>query len=1092
MDRPDTEQVLSGLRGFQRDTVEYVFRRMYLDENPTRRFLIADEVGLGKTYVARGVIAKAIDHLQAQNPGMRIDIVYICSNAEIARQNIRSLNVTGSDDARLDRITLMPKKVKDLEGRSVNLVSLTPNTSLNMQSGMGNAEERALLYMLLQGVWRLRGEAPINVFHGRKDKALFRSEVDALRKDGSIDTQLRKGFEDAIRRRTELDRANGKRDLHTVFTDLCSRFSRRREYRRRPIEDRSECSRFINKLRMLLAESCIEALEPDIIILDEFQRFKYLLDPDNPESALAQGLFQYSDETTKARVILLSATPYKMYTLSDERESDDHYRDFLQTLRFLQECPQETARFEGLLSEYRLELYSLADGGGQRLTQLKRGIEESLRRVMVRTERLAATQDRDGMLVEMQCQDARLDAKDLRSYLGLQEISRAVGCGDTTEYWKSAPYLLNFMDNYELRRAFDRCVEVASKNDQLAAILAKHEELLLLLEDVRSYHSIDPSNARLRDLVSSVLDNESWRLLWLPASLPYYQPSGPYAEVSPLKLTKRLVFSSWLVVPKVISAMLSYEVERRMHGCLEADPQNTPEARRARRPLLRFSRSAGRLTGMPLFTLIYPCSVLAEKCDPLAVSAGISRNGKLPSKKAVLKAVQRQIEDMLVQIGATDDLPGQVDDSWYWAAPILLDLHASSEGTGVWLDQLGKLDIRVDDESDDADSDGSAWLDHVKLAQRLLTGEIQLGRPPKGLSQVLAEMAIGGPGVVGLRAISRICASADCLADPGVRTAAARIGWCFLHLFNLPEVIALVRGMNPKEPYWRRAIEYCIDGGLQAVMDEYLHLLGESLFGSLAMSDSAATEVASHLHDVLTLRTSAVETTDITVDGNVRTQRARAMRGRFALRFGDSVDDEKTADRGGKVRKAFNSPFWPFVLATTSVGQEGLDFHPYCHAVVHWNLPSNPVDLEQREGRVHRYKGHAVRKNLALVHGGAVRSGNYADPWKGLFECAGEKEAGLVPYWIYPAKNGAKIERHVPMLPLSREQERMHALRRSLAVYRMVFGQSRQEDLVSYLTQRLSEAEISEVAPSLQIDLRPPAASAAAVLGSQSASHQSP
>ena len=65
------------------------------------------------------------------------------------------------------------------------------------------------------------------------------------------------------------------------------------------------------------------------------------------------------------------------------------------------------------------------------------------------------------------------------------------------------------------------------------------------------------------------------------------------------------------------------------------------------------------------------------------------------------------------------------------------------------------------------------------------------------------------------------------------------------------------------------------------------------------------------------------------------------------------------------MRTAFNSPFWPFVLATTSVGQEGLDFHQYCHAVVHWNLPANPVDLEQREGRVHRYKGHAIRKNIA-------------------------------------------------------------------------------------------------------------------------------
>ena len=74
-------------------------------------------------------------------------------------------------------------------------------------------------------------------------------------------------------------------------------------------------------------------------------------------------------------------------------------------------------------------------------------------------------------------------------------------------------------------------------------------------------------------------------------------------------------------------------------------------------------------------------------------------------------------------------------------------------------------------------------------------------------------------------------------------------------------------------------------------------------------------------------------------------------RRRVAVRFGrDGTDDEKVLQRSSSVRAAFNSPFWPFVLVTTSVGQEGLDFHQYCHAVVHWNLPSNPVDLEQREG----------------------------------------------------------------------------------------------------------------------------------------------
>ena len=112
-------------------------------------------------------------------------------------------------------------------------------------------------------------------------------------------------------------------------------------------------------------------------------------------------------------------------------------------------------------------------------------------------------------------------------------------------------------------------------------------------------------------------------------------------------------------------------------------------------------------------------------------------------------------------------------------------------------------------------------------------------------------------------------------------------------------------------------------------------------------------------------------------------------------------------DRPTLVREAFNSPFWPFVLATTSVGQEGLDFHLYCHAVVHWNLPANPVDLEQREGRVHRYKGHAIRKNLAAAYPRAAYASDDDDPWEVLFaEGARHRSAtenDLVPSWIFTA-----------------------------------------------------------------------------------------
>lgn len=121
--------------------------------------------------------------------------------------------------------------------------------------------------------------------------------------------------------------------------------------------------------------------------------------------------------------------------------------------------------------------------------------------------------------------------------------------------------------------------------------------------------------------------------------------------------------------------------------------------------------------------------------------------------------------------------------------------------------------------------------------------------------------------------------------------------------------------------------------------------------------------------------------------------------------------------------------------------------------MVHWNLSGNPVDLEQREGRVHRYKGHAIRKNVAALYSDAAFDAD--DPWEAMFDAAArERREGsndLTPYWIYAPDGGARIERYVPTMPLSKESQRYQRLLRTVGAYRLVLGQPRQEDLVRYI-----------------------------------------
>lgn len=1067
-ERPDTETVLSGLKGFQRDTVDYAFERLYAATDSTRRFLVADEVGLGKTLVARGVIAKAIDHLwDGPHRVGQIDIVYICSNAQIARQNVRRLQIGDGRFVRAARLGLLPREIHGLKANRVNYIALTPGTSFDLKSSMGIREERVLLYHMVQRVWPDSRAGPKNVFQGYvRNTNYFRSELKQFKHRYDIDEDLAEAFAHRLR---ESD------GLRETYEDLCKRFRRSRPHI--PWDDRWRQIAFLGRLRSMLAEVCVDALEPDLVILDEFQRFKDLLDGEHATAKLAKQLFTYSDDTSDVRLLLLSATPYKMYTLHHERAEDDHYRDFLRTVEFLDPKLKESQCLRRLLDDYRQALYRI-ESGTENLVRIKGQIEAHLRRVMSRTERLRASEDAEGMMRQIPSTGLKLTADDVGDFLALQRIGHEVRQPQVLEYWKAAPYLLSFMDNYKLKTNVVASLDTSSENG-LAKLLTDGGRVSLSWEDVEAYAQLDPANARLRSLIEWMARGEAWKLLWLPPALPYYAESGSWKTASEQQLSKRLIFSTWTVVPKAVASVVSYDAERRLFQRFDNSIRNTAEERKKRRGLLRFAYSNERLTGMPVLGLLYPSPTLVELGDPLPVPE---------SESTLADAVARaraRLEPLLDKLSKPYLDAEREDEGWYWAAPVLLDLQRYSESTKEW---FGRWDLPIVwNGAQEDDDESSRWVDHVREAQKLVhvgvdatvRQPLDLGRPPKDLAEALATRAVAGPATGALRALTR-ASGPETRAAVGARDAAARIAWSFRTLFNVPEAMALVRGERPMDetPYWRQVVDYCAAGNLQAVLDEYIHTLRD-LEGLFAVDDDVAwSRLAEAVMRALSLRTGAPRVDEIRpVDGTARIERRR-LRNHFAMRFGaQESDDGKAGAREGQVRQAFNSPFWPFVLASTSVGQEGLDFHAYCHAVMHWNLPSNPVDLEQREGRVHRYKGHAVRKNVATKHGDEVLASGSKDVWLALFEAARDQSArggGLVPYWLFPLTDGAYIERHVPALPLSRDASQLEALKRSLAVYRMVFGQPRQDDLMTFLLERCSRERLEEIEPLLRIDLSAP------------------
>src|SRR4051794_14112951 len=137
-----------GRKQFQEATVRHAVARLR-DHSGPRRFLVADEVGLGKTLVAQGIL----QHL-ASGP-RPINVFYVCSSLTIASQNrdslLEILPPANRETAavNVDRPTLLPW-TDPPTSNGFTLFTLTPGTLPMRGSSRGRVDERASIWCLLR------------------------------------------------------------------------------------------------------------------------------------------------------------------------------------------------------------------------------------------------------------------------------------------------------------------------------------------------------------------------------------------------------------------------------------------------------------------------------------------------------------------------------------------------------------------------------------------------------------------------------------------------------------------------------------------------------------------------------------------------------------------------------------------------------------------------------------------------------------------------------------------------------------------------------------------------------------------------------
>ena len=984
---------MSTPKPFQEAAVDAAFA-IFADPGGRRRFLVADEVGLGKTVVAKELARRMSDD------GRRPLVIYYIANGHAVSHQNKGRIVGFLDDGHRKAATATPDRLSLIAvarrpDNPVLIYALTPATSFpgaRARLTGGRKEERAFLKVLLEQTYpAFARDLDPDVLRLSARGSWDWAVSDAETKFAASPPHLRQQFREAL--------AAEFGEPVRVMLDLAVQGDSERKIKA------LKPTTFVGRLRRALALATLRQQPPDLVILDEFQRYRQLLDEKDADPLL-KALLDPEGASAPPAILLLSATPYPHLTTrwEDARGTLAH-AELLKLIEFLG-GPDVRDHARKLFSDFGDKLRDIAAHGDASRPELKDDVAEAgrlrdelrklLTPVMSRTERdsVAAADP----LAGTQFLHADPSPEDFQVYRHLADSFFERIRYEALPYWSSVP-----LPAQSLGPRY-----AAWKSAKFKAA----PKLTRMTRERRNKLDAPAAwpDAKLRAL-SSVAPPKLLSLPWVAPSLPWWPLGGDWknATVDP----KLLMFSRFRATPPSVAALLSFGVEAH---CLPRKHSGYEKAYRRR----RFKLVA--VPG-PVMAAFHPSPWLIRNTNPLA-KAGAALN-------AVRKEVRRQILAALPKgIVERDTVKARRRHR-----SIALILSSIERFAGM------------------AEQSASAWRGAIGDDRAAQTAVRKWGQaePIDRLSPAelvdLVDYAIGAPGVALGRALLR---HDPTILSPTRYHELVQLSWQGLRAYlDNPVILSSLPGKSAVE----QVMGAVVDGGLESVLDEHFWLRAQNL-------QEGAAGLAKDLQLSLGLRAGG-----FSFHGIGGQPHKIPVRCHVAVPFGDAETEPVVKVEGGvaqaasvrpdEVRRSFNTPFWPHVLATTSVGQEGLDFHPWCSHVVHWDLSSNPLDLEQREGRVQRYAGLSIRRRLsAELRDEVLRDPVLTDssPWRSVQRHAERlvDVSGLRPWWVL---DGAEICRHVFERPFGRDIARFAQLREQRMIYRLALGQPNQEDFIEVLSR---------------------------------------